>query len=218
MTYLPVNTSLIASGGNGMNRTSDAAVRVWDISTSICKKLIHLPSSSASVSCLASPWPGTDTIIAGTTSGAIHVMDMRISGKSNIVRTFSEHQSHVVNVALSKTGSCYAVTSASFASDVRFWDLRIERSLRSILAQERGKLTCLVAHDFAPLLLTGCLKHGATVLTNAGDEISRIERHDSFNSEPLGPVSSVAWHPTRLEMAIASSDNRISLRLGGDGS
>lgn len=218
MTYLPFNTSLIASGGNGMNRTSDAAVRVWDISTSICKKLIHLPSSSASVSCLASPWPGTDTIIAGTTSGAIHVMDMRISGKSNIVRTFSEHQSHVVNVALSKTGSCYAVTSASFASDVRFWDLRIERSLRSILAQERGKLTCLVAHDFAPLLLTGCLKHGATVLTNAGDEISRIERHDSFNSEPLGPVSSVAWHPTRLEMAIASSDNRISLRLGGDGS
>lgn len=212
MTYLPFNTTLVACGGNGINRMGEAYIRVWDLSSSVCKKLIQLPSSSHSVSCLASPWPGTDTIIAGTTSGAVHVMDMRIRGMSSIVRTFSEHQSHVVNVALSKTGSCYAVASASFASDVRFWDLRIERSLRSVLAQERGKLTCLIAHDFAPLLLTGCLKHGATVLTNAGDEISRIERHDSFNSEPLGPVSSVAWHPTRLEMAIASSDNRISLR------
>lgn len=215
MTYLPFNTSLIASGGNVSNKTNESmSIRVWDISSSICKQLIQLPSSTSAVSCLASPWPGTDTILAGTNSGAIHVIDMRIRDQSSIVRTFSEHQTHVVNIALSKIGSCYAVASASFASDVRFWDLRIERSLRSVLAQERGKLTSLVAHDFAPLLLTGCLKHGATILTNSGDEISRIERHDSFNSEPLGPITSAAWHPTRLEMAIASSDNRISIRRG----
>ena len=77
----------------------------------------------------------------------------------------------------------------------------------------RGAMTCLAAHDFAPLLATGSLRQQVRVLTNAGEDVDDITHHESFGSDRLAPVTCVAFHPTKLMLAVGARDSLVSLRV-----
>ena len=186
-------------------------VRLWDLRASACVCCLELPSAAAAT-CISSAWPGTHILAVGTVSGAVHILDTR--SRSGVVRTFREHAPHyVVGIAQARTGSCYAIVSGSVAGDVCYWDLRVERSLRSVLSHPRGAMTCLAAHDFAPLIATGSLRQQVRVLSNAGEDVDEISFHESFGSDRLAPVTAVAWHPAKLLLAVGARDSLISLRV-----
>jgi regulator-associated protein of mTOR len=157
-------------------------------------------------------------LLAGTAGGFVHVLDTRAGGLGRSapadVRTFREHAGrYVVGVAQARTGSCYAVVSGSVAADVAFWDLRVDHSLRLVRSHARGAMTCLATHDFAPLLATGSLRQQVRVLTNAGEDVDDITHHESFGSDRLAPVTCVAFHPTKLMLAVGARDSLVSLRV-----
>ena len=218
LAYLPRFAQLAAAS------SAAPRVRLWDLRAGACTRLLALPSpassssppSAAAATCLASAWPGTHILLAGTAGGAVHVLDTRVGGGPRsapaVVRTFREHAHYVVGVAQARTGSCYAVASGSVAADVCFWDLRVDHSLRSVLAHARGAMTCLAAHDFAPLVATGSLRQQVRVLSNAGEDVDDISHHESFGSDRLAPVTCVAWHPSRLLLAVGARDSLVSLR------
>ena len=218
LAYLPRFAQLAAAS------SAAPRVRLWDLHAGACTRLLALPSpassssqpSAAAATCLASAWPGTHILLAGTAGGAVHVFDTRVGGGPRaapaVVRTFREHAHYVVGVAQARTGSCYAVASGSVAADVCFWDLRVDHSLRSVLAHARGAMTCLAAHDFAPLVATGSLRQQVRVLSNAGEDVDDISHHESFGSDRLAPVTCVAWHPSRLLLAVGARDSLVSLR------
>lgn len=230
--WLPGPGQLVAAGGRS------SVVRIWDITTCRCTSMLHTPIESGPATCLTTAWPGTHILLAGTVNGDIHVLDTRIGGyhggntskNSNIygsttsqygygsiVQTFREHTKFVVNVAQAKTGSCYAVTSGSLAADVRFWDLRAERSLAVVTAHRKGAMTSLAVHDYAPLVATGSIRRRVRILTNTGENVDQISNHESFGAESLGPVSAVAWHPSQLMLAIGAQDSIIALRKASAG-
>ena len=102
-------------------------------------------------------------------------------------------------------------TEGSVAADVAFWDLRVDHSLRLVRSHARGAMTCLAAHDFAPLLATGSLRQQVRVLTNAGEDVDDITHHESFGSDRLAPVTCVAFHPTKPLLAVGATDSVVSI-------
>jgi len=231
LAYLPGLAQLAAASGR--------ALRLWDLRASACQRLAELPSRGGAVTCLASAFPGTHILIAGTAGGAVHVLDTRSAAA--VVRTFEAHAPHyVVGVAQARTGSCYSVVSGSTAAgacasggresdgsanfltsapppflsaDLVFWDLRLDQSLRSVLAHSRGAMTGLAVHDFAPLVATGSLRQEVHVLTNSGESVDLISHHESFGSDRLAPVTCLAWHPSKPLLAVGARDSLVSLRM-----
>lgn len=174
---------------------------------------------SMHVTSLSSAWPGTDVLIAGTSNGAIQVLDTRLGaglaggGAGPVVMSMREHRKWVVNVAQARSGSVYAMVSGSVTADVRFWDLRRPQSVHSIQAH-RSPMTSLALHDYAPLIATGTRKQQVKLWSNSGELISEIRYHDGFLGQRIGPVSSLAFHPHRLYMAVGALDSIVSLHHG----
>ena len=223
-TYAPSTCSLISGG-------SAKYLRVWDLAASACVRLLPLPPAShpaeLQTTCIASAWPGTHIILAGTSGGAVHVLDSRISGsKSAVVRTFDEHSSRVVGLALSRVGSCHAVASGGSAGDVRLWDLRVSRSLRVVRTAEKGgSLESLVAHDFAPIIAAQVRrplgKTGSStqeqrsslisILSNSGDRVDSLAIDSSGKQTTLTLPSPLAWHPSRILLASGSGNGIVQI-------
>jgi regulator-associated protein of mTOR len=201
-------------------------VRIWDLAKERCSAILPVsggPSAAYDasgggmhVTSLTSAWPGTDIVIAGTSGGAIQVLDMRVGAAgraSPVVASLREHRKWIVGVCQARSGSVYSLVSGSVQADVRFWDLRRPLSVHS-MAAHRTPMTALTVHDFAPLIATGSRRQQARVFTNSGDPIADIRYHDGFVGQRIGPVSSVAFHPHRLYMAVGALDSIVSVHHG----
>ena len=91
--------------------------------------------------------------------------------------------------------------------------LRRPTSLATVQAH-RGPMTSLVLHDFAPLLATGTRRQAVRVFTNSGQPVTDIRYHDGFLGQRIGPVSSLAFHPHRLLLAVGATDSIVSVHAG----
>jgi len=49
------------------------------------------------------------------------------------------------------------------------------------------------------------------VFTNDGQSLSTIRYHDGFLGQRIGPISSLAFHPHQMLMAVGSTDSLVSI-------
>mmetsp|Transcript_15197 Transcript_15197/g.25231 ORF Transcript_15197/g.25231 Transcript_15197/m.25231 type:complete len:103 (-) Transcript_15197:50-358(-) len=78
-------------------------------------------------------------------------------------------------------------------------------------------LTSLTVHNCAPIMATGSHAQFIKILTLGGDQLGMIRHHEGFMGQRIGPVASLAFHPIRLVMAAACTDNLVSIYSIQDG-
>jgi regulator-associated protein of mTOR len=233
--FLPGRSQLVVGGGRA------PYVRLWDVAAERCTAVLPLsggggttgggPGAVGYATSLSSPWPGTSLLIVGTSRGAIQVLDTRLArpgdaaaggggGGSCVAASLREHSTWVVNAAQPRSGCVHSLVSGSLLADVRFWDLRHPTASVHAVAAHRSAMTALAVHDFAPLVATGTRKAGARLLSNAGDAIGDLTHHEGFLGQRIGPVSTLAFHPYRLHLAVGALDSLVAIyggAAGGDG-
>jgi regulator-associated protein of mTOR len=148
---------------------------------------------------------------------------------------FAEHSNWVVNVSFRKCGSRHEVTlflvecfvissdscshyllisvqivSGSTAGDIKFWDLRLPNSIRTLEIQ-RSPMTALACHTSIPLLASGSQAQFIKLMTPDGDITQVIRYHEKVSNQMIGPVSCLTFHPTQPLLAVGSTDEYIGL-------
>jgi hypothetical protein len=250
--WMPATTTLVTGGG----RTP--YVRLWDLAAQRSTGVLHLGGAmlpgaaappglspgSSHVTCLSSAWPGGAVIVAGTSGGAIHLLDTRLAsgvaaatlktgasaaaaatgGGSGGAPSPSAPGSGVVLSFREHTRYVVNVAQArsgaaySMVSGSVASDLRFWdlRFPRSIhsLTAHKGAMTALAVHDYAPLIATGSAGQQARIFTNTGESLADIRHHEGFMGQRIGQVSALAFHPHRCALAIGATDSIIALRHG----
>ena len=180
---------------------------------------------------------GPDIFIAGYGNGALKVYDIRANGPvSDVVGSlgsttdrrssgnsttrrsrrppklmqYAEHSSWVVNTAFTGFGGRYEICSGSVAGDIRFFDLRIPESIRTLDVQ-RSPMTALACHPGIPFFATGSHAQFIKIMSMDGDTLQVIRYHEEIAGQRMGPVSCLAFHPHRPLLAAGATDEIISL-------
>lgn len=101
----PDGTKLAGAGVNGN-------LFIWDIKNNYAETSITIPNASLTAVCFA---PDSKTIVAGTTSGQVYIMQ---NGRT--VRTLSGHTAGITNIRFNYKGSFMATASKDWS--VRLWN------------------------------------------------------------------------------------------------
>lgn len=180
---------------------------------------------------------GPNIVVAGYGNGSMKVFDIRLSqsesmvlpgtnltkdyvkgnspkgirmiGRRNRLMEYDEHKSWIVNTLFTGHGGRYEIISGCVAGDLKFWDLRYPSSTRSLNVQ-RGNITALAGHPRVPMLVTGSHAQYIKMFALDGDTLSIIKYHES-NSQRIGPISCLSFHPNRLLLAAGSTDEIVSI-------
>jgi len=182
---------------------------------------------------------GPDIFVAGYGNGALKVYDIRTkmgpvsdigpcgsqsttdyqSGGTSAARRsrrppklmqYAEHSSWVVNTAFTGFGGRYEICSGCVTGDIRFFDLRIPESIRTLDVQ-RSPMTALACHPGIPFFATGSHAQFIKILSMDGDTLQVIRYHEEIAGQRMGPVSCLAFHPHRPLLAAGATDEIISL-------
>ena len=176
---------------------------------------------------------GPDIFVAGFGNGALKVYDIRAkigpvsdigpsestNGGSSVTRRarrspklmhYAEHSSWIVNTAFTGFGGRYEICSGCVAGDIRFFDLRIPESIRTLDVQ-RSPMTALACHPGIPFFATGSHAQFIKILSMDGDTLQVIRYHEEIAGQRMGPVSCLAFHPHRPLLAAGATDEIISL-------
>ncbi len=90
------------------------------------------------------------------------------------------------------------IVSCSVAGDVRIWDPRFMKSVRSISASPSSVNACEI-HPRSPLLACASPQHAIRVFNLETDEmLNHIRYHDGFMGQRIGPTKSLAFHPYKV--------------------
>lgn len=101
--------------------------------------------------------------IAGFGDGAMRLYDQREKPQTAMVRVWKEHRSWLTNVHLQRGGQRELV-SACRSGEVKLWDIRWEKSIRTIRAT-RDTLRTLSVHEHAPVFAVGTDRHAVRVFS-----------------------------------------------------
>jgi regulator-associated protein of mTOR len=101
--------------------------------------------------------------IAGFGDGAMRLYDQREKPQTAMVRVWKEHRSWLTNVHLQRGGQRELV-SACRSGEVKLWDLRWDKSIRTIRAT-RDTLRTLSVHEHAPVFAVGTDRHAVKVFS-----------------------------------------------------
>lgn len=174
---------------------------------------------------------GPDIFVAGYENGALKVFDIRAKlepvggtdgvGQNNGIASrwrarrsrsmeYAEHKSWVVNTAFTGFGGQYEVVSGCVAGDVRFWDLRIPESIRTLDVQ-RSPMTAFACHPSIPVFCTGSHAQFIKILSMDGDVISVLRYHEEIAGQRIGPVSCLTFHPYKTILAAGATDEIVSI-------
>ena len=196
---------------------SSATLRVWDLSQEQNVVTWRSGSESACVTTLAStalagggPAAASYAVVAGYGDGAIRIFDARGAADLNPVVSMVEHQHWVVHIQMGSDG--YGIISGSLYGEAKFWDLRYtgRGSIRSVDVQ-RSPMTALAVHPHAPVMASGSHKQFIKILDLEGDQLGMIKHHNNFLGQRIGPVSCLAFHPSKLLLAAGATDSIISV-------
>lgn len=231
--WLPHATTLIAGGDS-------ARLSCWDLEAERCAGSFDR-RSEACVTALTrteggqgrtppNSGIGPNIIVAGYGDGTMRVFDVRTSGgvaavmggvegdrphgrsaRRNRLMNYSEHQSWVVDISFNHYGGRYEIVSGCVNGNIKFWDLRMSSSLRTLDVQ-RSQLTALAIHPGVPLLATGSSAQFVKIMTLDGETINVIRYHNGVSGQRIGPVSHLAFHPNKMLLAAgAANDDIVSL-------
>lgn len=145
---------------------------------------------------------------AGFADGSIAVFDERAPG-TGCVSSAREHSAWVVSAHFRP--DVPEIITGSVRGTVKFWDLRTMRSVKT-LEVHKSPLTALAVHPCVPILATGSHAQFIKILTLGGEQLGGIIKyHDGFLGQRIGPVSCLAFHPTKLMLATGATDSIVSV-------
>jgi hypothetical protein len=146
---------------------------------------------------------------AGFADGSIAVFDERVNTNGGRVHFSHTHSNWVSHCYL--RADVPEVVIGSVRGAVKFWDLRTQRTYKTLEVQ-KSALTALAVHPCAPIMATGSHAQFIKILTLSGEQIGNIIKYyDGFLGQRIGPVSSLAFHPHKLLLAASSTDGVVSL-------
>ena len=104
------------------------------------------------------------------------------------------------------------IMSGSVAGDIKFWDIRLTSSTRTLEIQ-RSPMTAFAGHPRIPVLATGSHDQFIKILTLDGDTLNVKRYHEVFRgtAQRIGPVSCLAFHPKKLLLAAGFTDEFLSI-------
>ncbi|XP_053210164.1 regulatory-associated protein of mTOR-like isoform X3 [Panonychus citri] len=181
-------------------------IRIWDSEKEA--RLRDLPTGAdCSVTSLSSDG---SIICAGCQDGTIRLFDERCSPNDTRILTFREHAKWVVNAHLYPDNQKHVnVLSASTEGIVKFWDKRSPSAIKTI-AVSQG-LTSMAIHPEADVFACGTSSQSIHIYTLDGLPGSIIRYHDGFMSQRISPISCLAYHPLRVNLAAGCKDSYISV-------
>jgi regulatory associated protein of mTOR len=170
-----------------------------------------------------------DVFIAGFGDGAVRVYDQRQKPATAMVKVWKEHKQWVTNVHLQRGGQRELVSGCR-SGEVKLWDIRMDKSVRTIQATT-DTLRTLSVHEHAPVFATsvypsilinaqtdkrnisGTQRHRVKIFNiNNGKAVSHFEPYSGFLRDRSAPISATAFHPHRLIIAAAAlHDNHVNI-------
>ena len=209
-------------GGNS------STIRLWDLGREQCVRVFSTGLDTCTTAIASKSVPSTPPVagqkgvnpssvndeyslswtFAGFADGSIGVFDERIQGTGRVA-TAREHSAWIV--AAHFRPDVAEVITASVRGSVKFWDLRTMRSYKT-LEVHKSPLTALAVHRCAPIMATGSHAQFIKILTLGGEQLgSIIKYHDGFLGQRIGPVSCLAFHPTKVLLAAGATDSIVSI-------
>ncbi|PSN70030.1 WD repeat-containing protein-like protein mip1 [Corynespora cassiicola Philippines] len=185
-------------------------IRVWNAGTEICTSDIPARSGSC-ITSLTSDQVEGDVFIAGFGDGAIRVYDQRQKPAQAMVKVWKEHKQWVTNVHLQRGGQRELVSGCR-SGEVKLWDIRMDKSVKTIQATT-DTLRTLSVHEHAPVFAVGTQRHRVKIYNlNDGQPVSHFEPYSGFLRDRSAPIAATAFHPHRLTIAAAAlHDNHVNL-------
>lgn len=168
---------------------------------------------------------GGDIVLAGFSNGSMKVFDLRASravtelatvssasSRSTRLRItgYSEHKNWIVSCAFTGYSSRYEFISGTTAGDIKAWDLRMSRSVRTFEAHRSG-MTTLAVHSKVPLIATGSSSQIIKIFTPDGDMVQAFRYHEKMRSHRIGPVSGLAFHRYKPLLATGATDSLVGI-------
>eukprot|EP00934_Nitzschia_sp_Nitz4_P000653 Nitzschia sp. Nitz4//scaffold89_size161592//100819//108047//NITZ4_002387-RA/size161592-processed-gene-0.198-mRNA-1//1//CDS//3329559643//653//frame0 len=200
-------------GGNSRN------IHHWDLAQEKCVTSFET-GTDALVTALTTAWNedmvqgfDPDVVVAGHSDGLLKLFDVRcphgvgqFGGKPRRHVRFSEHQSWIVDTAFTTYGGRYELVSGSLKGDLRWWDLRSSRSLRSVEAL-RGPMTALAVHRQIPVLAAGSADQHFKTVTGEGDFVQMVRSYEGLSGKRLDPVCCMEFHKQKLVLASGGTNS-----------
>ncbi|KAJ4346186.1 Target of rapamycin complex 1 subunit kog1 [Ascochyta clinopodiicola] len=185
-------------------------IRVWNAGTEVCTQDIPARSGSC-ITSLTSDQVEGDVFVAGFGDGAIRVYDQRQKPATAMVKVWKEHRQWITNVHLQRGGQRELVSGCR-SGEVKLWDIRMDRSVKTIQATT-DHLRTLSVHEHAPVFATGTQKHRVKIFNiNNGKAVSSFEPYSGFLRDRSAPITTTAFHPHRLMIAAAAlHDNYVNI-------
>ena len=239
LSWIQPTGTLVAGGNSSTIRVWDVGreqcVRVFDTglgtcTTAIASRTVGMDFAAAShvspfygASPNYSPSPfrnqgdGSMNLVswtfAGSADGTVSVFDERVpstAAHGGRVHCSRDHTAWIVSAHLRADGVPEVITG-SVRGAVKFWDLRSMRTFKSFEVH-KSPLTALAVHSCAPIIATGSHAQFIKILTLGNDQLgSIIKYHDGFLGQRIGPVSCLAFHPTRMRLAAGATDSIVSI-------
>ncbi|KAF1913549.1 raptor N-terminal caspase like domain-containing protein [Ampelomyces quisqualis] len=185
-------------------------IRVWNAGTEVCTSDIPARSGSC-ITSLTSDQVEGDVFVAGFGDGAIRVYDQRQKPATAMVKVWKEHKQWITNVHLQRGGQRELVSGCR-SGEVKLWDIRMDKSVKTIMATT-DHLRTLSVHEHAPVFATGTQKHRVKIFNiNTGLPVSYFEPYSGFLRDRSAPIAATAFHPHRLMIAAAAlHDNHVNI-------
>ncbi|KAI9819131.1 MAG: hypothetical protein M1827_007287 [Pycnora praestabilis] len=129
-------------------------IRVWNAATEICTNDIPARSGSC-VTSLTSDQVAGNIFVAGFGDGAVRVYDQRLKPAEAMIRVWKDHRQWITNVHMQR-GGLRELVSGSRNGEVKLWDIRMDKPVRTVLVTKEGEgtLRCLSVHEHAPVFAT----------------------------------------------------------------
>jgi len=216
------NGHLVAAGNS-------RSIHCWDMAAEKSKCYFDTGIEEACVTSMASPWSmrdsagatasgvmGADPLVAGFSDGSMKVYDVRVGGpvqslgRARRQRTthYTEHKSWIVSTAFTQFNSRPEIVTGGIVGDVKVWDLRQSTSLITYTMQ-RTPMTTLSFHKKIPVVASGSYAQFVKLMSLDGDSLQVIRYHSDGQS--IGPVSCLAFHPNKVQLAAGGTDKLVSL-------
>ncbi|KAF2741247.1 hypothetical protein EJ04DRAFT_571372 [Polyplosphaeria fusca] len=185
-------------------------IRVWNAGTEICTSDIPARSGSC-ITSLTSDQVEGDVFIAGFGDGAVRVYDQRQKPATAMVKVWKEHRQWITNVHLQRGGQRELVSGCR-SGEVKLWDIRMDKSVKTIQATT-DTLRTLSVHEHAPVFATGTQRHRVKIFDiNNGQAVSHCEPYAGFLRDRSTAIATTAFHPHRLLIAAAAmQDNHVNI-------
>jgi regulator-associated protein of mTOR len=184
-------------------------IRIWDAQHELCMQEIPTKSNSC-VTCLTSDNVTGNLIVAGFGDGMLKLYDRRSPSRESMLATFTEHSASIVNAFLGRGGSQDLITGSS-GGDIKFWDLRVPKSLKSLEIYPSGELTSLTVHEHAPLISCGINGQSVKIFNTKNEIKGSIRAHEGFlGSYRNSTINCLGFHPHQLLLG-CGSDNNVTI-------